>query len=186
MVGDPGNYGLDLSDLVLDIPDPSHFTGILKIVSDVPIVTELVQGDNAWSHNEGITGISSFDTGTRLVIPFISNDTTSPDGFSHTPHGSIFHLTNVGTAAADITVTLYDMNGNVVAADFLDNVAPLFALEISLAGEKDLNHFSGSMVFESTAPLAGSYVILSSDEAGGTLAADGHLQSSMFKMIPVQ
>ena len=186
VVGDPGNYGLDLSDLVLDIPDPSHFTGILKIVSDVPIVTELVQGDNAWSHNEGITGISSFDTGTRLVIPFISNDTTSPDGFSHTPHDSIFHLTNVGTAAADITVTLYDMNGNVVAADFLGNVAPLFALEISLTGEKDLNHFSGSMVFESTAPLAGSYVILSSDEAGGTLAADGHLQSSMFKMIPVQ
>ncbi|NOY23473.1 MAG: hypothetical protein GXO70_08185 [Acidobacteria bacterium] len=184
VIGDDGNYGLDLSSLVLDITDPAHFTGILKIVSDVPIVTELVQGDNAWSHNEGITGISSFDTGTRLVIPFISDDITSPDGNSHTPHNGIYHLTNVGTESAAITVTLYDMNGNVVAADFLDNVEPLFALESSLSGEKDLNHFSGSMVFESTEPLAGSYVILSSDEANGTLAPDGHFQSAMFKMIP--
>ncbi|NOZ13702.1 MAG: hypothetical protein GXO69_08670 [Acidobacteria bacterium] len=184
VVGDPGNYGIDLSALVSGLPDPVHFTGILKIVSDIPIATELVQGDNAWSHNEGITGISSFDTGTRLVIPFISNDTTSPDGFSHTPHNSIFHLTNAGDTDADITVTLYDTNGNIVDRDTLENVEPLFAFEINLAGEKDMSHFSGSVVFESSEPLAGAYIILASDEPNGTITADGHLQSSMFKMIP--
>ncbi len=187
VVGDNGNYGLDLSNLVLGIPDPAHFTGILKIVSDTPIVTELVQGDNAWSHNEGITGISGYDVATRLVIPFISNDITSPDGNSHTPHNGIFHITNVGANSADITITLSDMNGNIVATDTLSDVEPLFSLESDLSGgeEKDLTHFSGSIVFESTEPLAGSYIILSSDEANGTLAADSHFQSAMFKMIPV-
>ncbi len=184
VVGDPGNYGIDLSALVSGIPDPAHFTGILKVVSSVPIATELVQGDNAWSHNEGITGISSLDTGTKLIIPFISNDTTSPDGFSHTPHNSIFHLTNVGGTDANITVTLYDNNGNVVERDTLENVEPLYALEINLSGEKDLNHFSGSIAFESTEPLAGAYIIFASDESNGIIAADGHLQSSMLKMIP--
>ncbi|MCK5879248.1 MAG: hypothetical protein KAH24_05690, partial [Holophagae bacterium] len=182
VVGDPGNYGLDLSDLVLDIPDSAHFTGILKIVSDLPIATELIQGDTASSHNEGITGISTFDTTTKLTIPFISNEITSQDGYSYVPHNGIFHLTNVGSASADITVTLYDENGNIVTSETLNSVEPLFSIETSLAVEDGTECFTGSIVFESTEPIAGSYVILASDEENGTLAADEHLQSSMFKM----
>jgi hypothetical protein len=184
VVGASGSQDLDLSNLVLGLSDSTHYSGILKIVSDVPIATELVQGDNAWSHNEGITGISTFDTGTKLVIPFISNDITSPDGFSHTPHNGILHITNVGSANASITVTFMDENGNIVASKILENVVPLFPIETDLASEDNLNHFTGSVVFESTQPLAGSYIILASDEDSGTLAADGHLQSSMFKMAP--
>ncbi|PJB78241.1 MAG: hypothetical protein CO090_07240 [Acidobacteria bacterium CG_4_9_14_3_um_filter_49_7] len=182
VVGASKTTNLDLSSLVLGLSDSTHFTGILKIVSDVPIVTELVQGDNSWSHNEGITGISAFDTDTKLVIPFISNDTTAPDGFSHTPHNGIFHITNVGSANTSISVTFMDENGNIVASKTLENVAPLFPIEADLSSEDNLDHFTGSIVFESTQPLAGSYVILASDEDSGTLPADGHLQSSMFKM----
>ncbi len=184
VVGDPGNYGIDLSDLVLGLADSSHFTGILKVVSSVPIATELVQGDNTWSRNEGITGISSYDVSETLTVPFISNNTTSPDGYSHTPHIGIFHLTNVGDSSADITFTLYDKNGNIVVSDTLTSVDPLFPIEINLSEEDRLAHFSGSIVFESTEPLAGCYTILASDEANGTIAADNHLQSAMFKMVP--
>lgn len=186
VVGDPGNYGLDLSNLVLDIPDSTHFTGMLKIVSDVPIATELVQGDNAWSHNEGITGISTFDTATKLTVPFISNDITSQDGYSYIPHNGIFHITNVGSTSADVTITFYDENGNVAASETVSDMEPLFPIETNLTGEDGTTCFTGSILFESTEPIAGSYVILASDEENGTPTADEHLQSSMFKMVPVK
>ena len=155
------------------------------------LAVELVQGDDAWSHNEGITGLGRLDVGKRLVAPYVSNTTVTHDavfdggvmvGGTITPHETYLSLTNVDDGEGDWNVQMYNVDGSPHGNVKIIHLKPFQTWRGTL-GDLYGDHVEGSLVING-GKLVGSYTLMGSD-VNAPLVADEHLQSSMMKMIPV-
>ena len=193
IVGVSEGYDIDLGTFSRD-------DGVIRIVLDNDynqwtgeggLAVELVQGDNSWSHNEGITGLGRLDASKRLVAPYVSNTTVRHDavydnngavvGGSITPHETYLSLTNVDSFDENPSIQLYtngQPNGQAATVHLKPHQTWRGTLTDLFGPGKE-----GMLVINS-GKMIGSYTLMGSD-VNAPLAQDKHLQSSMFKMTPV-
>jgi hypothetical protein len=181
------SYQLPLEDMLLGTTGDKP--SLIKLSSDKAFFSEIVQGDDARSHNEGALGFTVDDSAYKLSMNFAYGNTdANHNGSKIIPHDTIMQVANIGDSSVDLVFRHYNKDGSLNISKTIQDVGPNMTFESKVEDLFGFESMQGSIEVEKVggdSRIIGSYVLHSSDESNGTIEQNNHRQSSMFKMEPV-
>ena len=174
-----GSFDAEQSFGTLAFEDGAADGGWLKITADQYLAGVLWKGDAAGSHVDSIPLMSNFDSGARLIglLPCLTNeflDGPPPERFTSV------QLLNLGLAA-EITLTHYDNEGNIIDSVVMGPLERDAAADFDVAQLLGYAPQCGMLEFEAAGKgrLIGAMTTFSMSETGEP-------RSGMLKFIPVK